>query len=428
MTLDAAIALTRFGLGARPGDMERIARAPKDWLRRQTNRRYRDGFERWTFPSTGDLARGATIEERAFQREIYAQEVAGRFEHQVTGESGFRERLVMFWSNHFAISIDAKNVLTAFAGAFEREAIRPRIFGDFEDLLLSATRHPAMLVYLDNRLSVGPNSRVGLRTGRGLNENHAREILELHTLGVNGGYTQQDVTNFAKVLTGWTTERRTAEYEFDGRLHEPGPQKILGRTYRQPGEAQGRAVLKNLARHPATARHIAVKLARHFHSDTPPEALVARLEGAFNKTRGHLGAVSRTLIEAPEMWHPAQQKIKTPTELVVSAFRAILPNTVRGEDLYQSAAMLAQRPFAPPSPEGWPDTAADWAGANAIMQRLEWAGRAAREISPVIVPEALANSVLGPMLTETSRAQIRGADSQHQAITLLLMAPEFQRR
>ena len=194
-------------------------------------------------------------------------------------------RLVMFWSNHFCVSAN-KGPVRGMAGAYEREAIRPHVLGRFVDMLLAVERHPAMLVYLDNHVSIGPNSRAGLNRGLGLNENLAREILELHTLGVGGGYTQEDVTNLARILTGWTVANLANPVGEPGRFffaparHEPGAWTVLGKRYGEAGMAAGEAVLRDLARHPATARHIARKLARHFVSAEPPAALVARLTPA----------------------------------------------------------------------------------------------------------------------------------------------------
>src|SRR5262249_19222275 len=196
----------------------------------------------------------------------------------------------------------------SMAGGYEREAIRPHVLGRFADLLLAAESHPAMLIYLDNARSVGPKSVAGLIVKVGLNENFAREVLELHTLGVRTGYTQSDIIAFAKVLTGWTVlpaatnPEHGVEFVFNPRIHEPRPQAMMGKTYAQDGVNQGRAVYADLARHPATARHIAFKLARHFVADDPPEALTARLAQRFQDTDGDLKELAKTLVAAPETW------------------------------------------------------------------------------------------------------------------------------
>src|SRR5262244_1811061 len=212
--------------------------------------------------------------------QLVQNEAKVRIEAAVAAEIGFVEHFVWFWSNHFCVSA---NKAVSMAGAYEREAIRPHVLGRFVDMLLAAEGHPAMLIYLDNAQSTGPNSVAGINQNRGLNENLAREILELHTLGVRTVYTQEDVTSFAKVITGWTLlttatdPHRGGEFLYHPRMHEPGAQTVLGKSYRDTGVEQGRAVLIDLARHPATAKHIATKLARHFIADEPPPALVERL-------------------------------------------------------------------------------------------------------------------------------------------------------
>src|ERR1700730_14805623 len=227
----------------------------------------------------------------------FFREAEAHYRAAITAEIGFVERLVWFWSNHFCVNA----ISTVMAGAYEREAIRPHILGKFADLVLAAEGHPAMLVYLDNASSMGPNSVSGINRDRGLNENLGREILELHTLGVRSGYTQDDVVSFAKVITGWTTylpdlPERGGEFLFYPRMHEPGPQTVLGKAYRDTGVEQGRAVLADLARHPATALHVATKLARHFIADDPPFALVEVLRNKFIETDGDLWHVSKALL------------------------------------------------------------------------------------------------------------------------------------
>ena len=219
------------------------------------------------------------------ERQYFLKEVKARIDASLAAEIGFAERLVWFWSNHFCVSAD-KGRVREICGAYEREAIRAHLLGRFGDMLLAVESHPAMLLYLDNARSIGPDSIAGIRRRRGLNENLAREILELHTLGVRTVYTQQDVTRFANVLTGWTVvpprelAGRFGEFEFNPRMHEPGAQTVIGTSYADPGVEQGRAVLVALARHPATAKHIATKLARHFVADEPG---AGRVPGARTK-------------------------------------------------------------------------------------------------------------------------------------------------
>ncbi|MFN2473116.1 MAG: DUF1800 domain-containing protein, partial [Sphingomicrobium sp.] len=242
-------------------------------------------------------------------REAYATLVGARINSALTTQTPFAERIAHFWANHFAVAA-TKQTTVGFAGLLEFEAIRPHVMGRFGDMLLAVEQHPAMLFYLDQATSIGPDSplaqRAAARAGkRGLNENLAREILELHTLGVRTGYSQGDVTEFARALTGWTIAGigrgpaarfmtgKTGAFVFVDGLHEPGDRTVMGKSYRAAGEAQGRAILADLAVHPATARHVATKLARHFGADNPPPAMVARIEQAFLKSGGDLATVYR---------------------------------------------------------------------------------------------------------------------------------------
>ncbi|MDP2356878.1 MAG: DUF1800 family protein, partial [Beijerinckiaceae bacterium] len=237
-------------------------------------------------------------------RRIFNADATFRFRAAIEADTGFTERLVWFWSNHFSVAVSKGNHVEITVGAFEREAVRPNIFAAFNSLLKAAERHPTMLMYLDNHLSVGPKSRAGARRGRGLNENHARELLELHTMGVNGGYTQDDVTTLAKALTGWTVGRQIDEegelgaFHFNAHRHEPGQKTVLGRTYADTGLAQGEHILDDLARHPSTANFIAWKLVRHFIEDEPDVARVAKIAKVFRATGGDLSKVYIALVEA----------------------------------------------------------------------------------------------------------------------------------
>ena len=241
-------------------------------------------------------------------QKTFRAEALARFQHATLAEVGFVERLVAFWSNHFCISANKGEPARIWAGAFEREAIRPHVLGRFADMLRAVEQHPAMLFFLDNQQSLGPNSRAGINRKRGLNENLAREIMELHTLGVGGGYTQADVTSLARIITGWTFAgpqglmAPPGSFAFNANAHEPGAQTLLGKTYEDNGLAQGEAALNDLARHPSTAKFIATKLARHFVADDPPLRLVERLADTFRKTDGDLAAVSRALVDADEAW------------------------------------------------------------------------------------------------------------------------------
>ena len=241
--------------------------------------------------------------------------------------SAFVERLVAFWSNHFCVSATKAQLLRASAGSFEREAIRPFVLGRFADMLQAVERHPAMLFFLDNVRSIGPASRAGGNGKRGLNENLAREIMELHTLGVGSGYTQADVTSLARVITGWTfagREGRIGEpgaFTFNAAMHEPGDQMVVGHAYLGGGFGQGEAALNDLARHPATAHHLATKLVRHFVADDPPPGAVDRIATVFRQRDGDLRAVASALVDLPEAWSSPSAKMRSPQDLLLATAR-----------------------------------------------------------------------------------------------------------
>ena len=244
-------------------------------------------------------------------------------------DCGFAERLVVFWSNHFCISANKGELARMWAGSFEREAIRPHVLGRFGDMLKAVEQHPAMLFFLDNQQSLGPDSRAGQNRKRGLNENLAREIMELHTLGVGGGYTQDDVTSLARIITGWTFAGRQGQlgapgsFVFNANAHQPGAQRLLGKIYENNGVAQGEAALADIARHPSTAKFIATKFARHFVADDPPPALVARLQDVFRKSDGDLRALATALVDSDEAWQAPLTKMRSPYEFLVATGRLL---------------------------------------------------------------------------------------------------------
>jgi uncharacterized protein (DUF1800 family) len=470
----AAIASNRFGLGARPGELAACAGDPHGWLEAQLkgappvipgaqlestatmvatidevraqNRLLRAGKPNAASKSNAAGASreviDAVVKLGEIYRPAYVGEVTERLRLAATTDRPFLERITQFWSNHFAVSVD-KAIVLGVAGSYEREAIRPHVLGSFTDLLLTVERHPAMLLYLDNFRSVGPNSmlasRARERAGKtlGINENLAREILELHTLGVNGGYTQADVTSFAKVITGWSIGGAgkgiarggtPGEFFFRPNIHEPGPQTLLGRTYRQDGQAQGEAVLRDLARHPATAQHIAAQLSRHFIADEPPPQVVDRLAAVFAGTGGDLPSLYRALIVEEAAWVQPLAKFKTPNDYVISAWRALGIPVDDAKKVPPIFANLGQRVWSPNSPAGWADRSADWDGASALMQRLRWADQIGQRLGTSIDAAKLAPEVLGATLGDHTRVALSRAASAAQAVTLLLAAPEFMRR
>ncbi|HWV55513.1 DUF1800 domain-containing protein [Pseudorhodoplanes sp.] len=370
-------------------------------------------------------------EKRNLPQRIYREEARARFDAAFRAPVGFVERLVWFWSNHFCVSA-AKGQVRTICGAFEREAIRPHVTGKFVDMLMAVETHPAMLLYLDNADSIGPNSQAGRRRGKGLNENLAREILELHTVGVGAGYTQADVTNFAKVITGWTIVRpkqdpeRGGDFTFDPRFHEPGPQRVMGREFKSGGIEQGRAVLTMLAQHPATATHVARKLVRHFIADDPSPLLVERLAKRFRDTGGDLKEVAKTLVISPEAADPSRGKLRPPAEWVLGIPRAMgaMPGDIN--PLLQGHNLLGQPLWRPPAPKGFSDDSSAW--IDGVAQRLDVATQFARRNPTQRDVREIASETFGPLLSNDTRQTIERAESQQQAIALLLMSPEFQRR
>ncbi|MBO1075805.1 DUF1800 domain-containing protein [Roseomonas marmotae] len=341
----------------------------------------------------------------------------------------YRERLVDFWSNHFTISRRAGTQVSVTVPSFVRDVIRPGATGRFADMLVAAFKHPAMLGYLDQASSVGPNSRFGRRTGRGLNENLAREILELHTVSPAAGYTQQDVTEFARLLTGWRTERDREPFGtvFTEAAHEPGEKTVMGRRFGE-GELAAEQALRFLAAHPATHRHLATKLARHFVADDPPVSAVARLEAVLRDTNGDLGAVSRALVQLPQAWDPPFSKLRAPSDYVTAVYRACGAGGDRfGEAAFKATAGFGQPVWSALQPNGWPDLAQDWATPEAVMQRLDWAFRLGGQFARLRPLEVL-ETTLGPLAPLETRQALMGAGSPQEALALLFASAEFQRR
>jgi uncharacterized protein (DUF1800 family) len=288
-------------------------------------------------------------------------------------------------------------------------------------------------VYLDNQLSTGPRSRAGINRGRGLNENLAREILELHTVGVDAGYGQEDVTNFARILTGWTVgnlDNMAAEpgkFFFAPARHEPGDWTVLGKRYRDQGQLTGQSVLRDLALHPATAHHLATKLARHFVAEDAPPVLVERIESKFRDSGGDLAAVAKVLVETPQAWDAPATKILPPYDFLVAITRGLALVSRPGNTL-RLAASLGQPLWRPPSPAGWPDGDTAWAAPAGVRERLRIAELAAREADHLADPNAVTEELLGDNISTATRQAVARAETREQGIELLIMSPEFQRR
>jgi uncharacterized protein (DUF1800 family) len=452
MDMQAAQALVRFGLGQRGAeptpadparwlasqlqgpDPARIASAPSTAkglaaLRAERERRKTARTIAATaamIPGTRTGGQPAGRAEASPARAVFEADARAELDNALTTPAPFRERLVWFWTNHFTVSI-RQGGCAPLVGAFIEEAIRPNVTGRFETMLLAVMRHPAMLLYLQNAESVGPDSPAGQRGHRGLNENLARECLELHTVSPAAGYTQADVTNFARILTGWSVDLRGEPpgFLFRRPAHEPGTPTLMGRTF-PPDESGGMAALRFLANHPSTHRFLAAKLARQFVADDPPADAVRRVESVLRDTRGDLGAAAAALITLPAAWQPGT-KFKTPQELVISSLRALSLDADAVPGLVGILSGLGQPLWNPPAPNGWSDRAADWAAPEAMMRRVDWAYGFAGRVGDQD-PVELANAVLGPLLHEPTLAAMRHAGSRRDAMTLLLTSPEFQRR
>jgi uncharacterized protein (DUF1800 family) len=473
---EAVLALHRFGMGPRPGSIAAIAADPRGALLAELERPSASEIAAAGLPSSAKAYRAVTdanakrqakaivarkqqdakqkqmaeapsMTEGAAQgagemaqkiaaeavpdpgRPIYLEEARVRTEAAFSAEIGFAERLVWFWSNHFCVSADK---IRSMSGAYEREAIRPHVLGRFTDLLLAAEGHPAMLFYLDQTVSMGANSVAGINRTLGLNENLAREILELHTLGVRSGYTQKDVIGFANVLTGWTllppgdNPEHGGEFSFNPRLHEPGAQTVLGKSYDDETVEQGRAVLRDLAAHPSTATHVATKLARHFIAETPPPALVDRMTKSFLDTSGDLKQVVKTMLLSDEAWSLPATKLKRPGEWVVGMVRATGITQANPARFTGGQALLGEPLWRPPSPKGFPDDEASW--IDGTGRRLDVANNFAERIVDRVDPQEVIETVFGSQMSAEVKQAVGRAESRQQALVLLFMSAEFQRR
>ncbi|MBW9102453.1 DUF1800 domain-containing protein [Paraburkholderia phenoliruptrix] len=496
----AAIALNRFGLGARADDtppaapkawllaqLEQYEPRPAAWadqpdslalsseleqqrlqLREQRQRKPGDAGgasmvdtqvntqantqSEQTAASQSTAKQAKDAERKAMHVEIrdrYRCAVNARVTSALTTPTPFVERLVHFWANHFAVSTE-KPAVAALAGSFEAEAIRPHVLGRFEDMLVAVERHPAMQVFLDQTRSVGPDSMAALRAGarnpqsrRGLNENLAREIMELHTLGVRSGYSQSDVTEFAQALTGWSvantpvgagtsrmlgTAPAPGTFAFREALHEPGVRTVMGRRYDQRGEEQALAILHDLATAPATAQHIGGKLARHFIADTPPAGASEKLADAFQTSGGDLPTVYRALLDLHQAWSPTAVKFKTPWEWAISSMRGLGWQDLGKLQAAPLFAQLGQPVWRPGSPSGYDDVAASWAAPDALVRRVEVAQRFAARVGDRLDARSLGEVLLPGSLGAPTTVAIARAESASTAIALLLVSPDFQRR
>jgi uncharacterized protein (DUF1800 family) len=464
-------ALNRFGMGARRGERQRIS-DPRGWLKAQLDGGaplLRRG-EVTSAPAIGDALREFRMtgqrdpqERREARRrlvELAAGEARAALDARVTSERPFVERYVAFWSNHLCVSAGAKILVAPLAGAYERDVIRRHALGRFEDMVLASAKHPAMLAYLDNFQSVGPGSPgagQGQRNGgarRGLNENYARELLELHTLGVNGGYTQQDVQELARILTGWTIDgiggarfqmrpalrgrgasrRERPEqgdpigFVFREMLHEPGTKTVLNERYEEDGVVEGERAIRALCRHQSTARFIATKLAAHFISDDPPSAAIDRLARVFRSSDGDLKAMAGALVDEPEAWRDHTRKFRTPQDWLVAVLRAFGSNEV-SQNAPAVLRQLRQPLWSPPSPKGFGDAMSAWADPDSLLNR----GELARTISrlPAVAaldPRSLLDVVDVPAANPLHELIADTSIPAAERVALTIAGPAFQWR
>jgi uncharacterized protein (DUF1800 family) len=467
-------ALNRFGLGARPGERDRISDA-RGWLKAQL-----DGGTPALHPSEATSAAAIADAVRALRMppgqrdererrearrhliELATNEARAALGARIASERPFVERLVAFWSNHLCVSAGSKVLVAPLAGSYERDVIRPHVLGRFEDMVLASAKHPAMLAYLDNFQSIGPSSR-GARDSqrnhgakRGLNENYARELLELHTLGVNGGYTQEDVQELARILTGWTIDGIAAPgarvqprvgmrgrgaarrarldagtplgFAFRALLHEPGTKTVLEKRYAEGGVGEGERAIRALCQHRSTSRFVATKLAMHFISDNPPPEAIDRLARTFRSSDGDLKAIARALIDEPEAWREDSRKFRTPQDWFVAVMRAIGASEVN-PNAPAVLRQLRQPLWSPPSPKGFGDAMLEWADPDSLLNRGELAGTIARlpsvaAIDPLSLLEVVdvpAGNPLPAMIADASIAA-------RERVALAIAGPAFQWR
>ncbi|MEM8870979.1 MAG: DUF1800 domain-containing protein [Pseudomonadota bacterium] len=354
----------------------------------------------------------------------------------IGGPSGLRERLAWFWADHFTVAADGRR-RSLLAHDLVETAIRPNITGRFAKLLREVVQHPAMLVYLNQARSVGPNSPVGKRRNAGLNENLAREVLELHTLGVDAGYTQSDVREFAELLTGLSVE--DGRFAFKPRLAEPGAENVLGAEYGGGKKARLRdvnKVLRDLAMRPQTARHLAAKLIRHFVTLTPDESYVEAVADAYLGSNGDLMATYAALVDDPRAWELPLQKAKTPIHFIVSSVRAL---GVTGQDVMgfkprmlntlaiAPMATMGQPLMRPIGPDGWSEDPTDWITPSGLAARVHWANSLVQTRGDDRDPRQFLDQTLGVLASPLLQRAVGGAETRHEGLTLVLASPEFNR-
>ena len=460
MSLTQALLATRFGTGLAPGAAlpadpdalwaalegpDAMARAWPvpgfDAFRENyaAAQEYRKKLERERPDLQGpDLTRAIRAEFGLEDEELTA--LRAHLARWVDAPDMLRERMQLFWTDHFALQGKGGGLIRAVP-AFVEDAIRPHLAGRFEDMMVAAVTHPMMLRYLDQDRSAATGSDMAQRgQGRGLNENLAREVLELHGFGVGGPYTQADVRALAELLAGLTMSQRDGT-GFNPRMAQPRPVRVLGRDYGSgaPRIEDPQEALRDIARHPATAAHVARKLAVHFVSDTPPPGLVAAVEAAFLDSGGHLPTVYRALLTHPDALQPERAKIKQPFELLATALRALgltgaqvmaFDEELTDRVIFRGLRKMGQPWFRPPGPDGWPEEGGFWITPANLSARLDFAMALLRRLEslPGADPERLLDAALGPLAGEDLRFAVGASESRLEAAALVLVSPAFQRR
>lgn len=444
------IAFNRFGYGATPSLSSAVIDTPQEWLIKQLQP-YEIKHNNWNSEialrhifsyqkekkAVSKAKDPVKAQEKLTDLRKSAQNQSKKLTHDIIQQAitttlPLQARLHDFFANHFSVS-NTNSYMRALSPTLECEAIAPHLTGSFADMLVAVTQHPAMLYYLNNESSIGPNSKIGLRRKkRGLNENLGREILELHTLGVNADYTQKDVQSLSKALTGWTIGGKKPNeplgFLFKKNAHEPGNKALLGKTYpaaKNNTHEQAENMLVDLALHEETAKHVSYKLAKHFISDQPPADLVNKMSARWLSTKGHIPSVMKVMIAHPLSWSTKAQKFKTPREFLISICRACQLEATK-PNFVKTLVILGQAPYASGSPAGFGDSTQDWASASAMMNRIEWAEHIAGQVNTM--PLDAAKIALGNLISPLTAAQIRRAESKRQSLALLFMSPEFLRR
>lgn len=433
----ATLVFQRLGLGAKPGGLARIASDPKAALAAELNMPGIALINDSRLPSYAQAclegAKGTPGPEI-----LRVMEERARVTKHLQPEIGFVERLVIFWSNHFAMSHRKAQTVRATIGQCERDVIRRNVLGSFPLMLREVISHPAMVRFLDNEESIGEESAVGLKKRVSYTENLAREMLELHTVGT-GSFTESDVKALAKMLTGWSVERygnpvlpNAGQFVFRSEWHQPGPQVFFGRTIPEGGIDQALAAMDILAAHPSTARKIATKLLRHFVTDEPTEDMIAPVAQTFLDTGGDLKAVAIALLNVPAVWTAPMQRIRTPYEMVVAQFRAfgsLIPESEQ-RAVDRILTVLNQPTWDPSSPEGFSDETLHWLSPQAIAFRLDAVQKIVKSLSKQVIvdPASLSTNLYGGALSKPTRERVAAGGSQVAGLTILFASPEFQRR